>query len=308
MLQQPNMMQPNMMSQSLKRDTKDVRVVIDSRSRNQAAYPSPAAYEVALPEDLHTVHSARLLYAQMPFSSFAIPAGEAQNVTVLVQTEPPPAPATAATGQLPAGDFKTGAQVAAALQAALNAIGIVITDFFSGNSSNDRPQQFAVTHDPMRDAFNIRSSHKFAFDTTRLTSVATTARLLGFPTRSSNTLYESAVGVSDGTAFNNILATPFRRCTDPRPYIVMRMQGCDTLNSPSPAAHRAFAIIPRTNPSIAVDDMYPFKKSWTPPLARVPRIRLAFTDPDGMPYDFQNQDHRIDILFTVSTQRSVWSD
>jgi hypothetical protein len=88
----------------------------------------------------------------------------------------------------------------------------------------------------------------------------------------------------------------------------MRMQGCDTLNSPSPAAHRAFAIIPRTNPSIAVDDMYPFKKSWTPPLARVSRMRVAFTDPDGMPYDFQNQDHRIDVLFTVSTSRSVWGD
>jgi hypothetical protein len=287
----------------VKRDTKDIRVVIDSRTRNQEAHPSPAAYEVALPEDLHTVHSARLLYVQMPFSSYAIPAGEAQNVTVIVQTAPPPAQATAATGKLPAGDFETGAQVAAALQATLNAIGVVVTDG-SGNSTS---QTFSVAHDPVRDAFNIRSTHKFAFDANRLASVATTARLLGFPTRSSNTVYESSV-VDDGTVFQNLLATPFRRCTDPRPYIVMRMQGCDTLNSPSPAAHRAFAIIPRTNPSIAVDDMYPFKKSWTPPLARVSRMRVAFTDPDGMPYDFQNQDHRIDVLFTVSTSRSVWGD
>jgi hypothetical protein len=287
----------------LKRDTKDIRVVIDSRTRNQQTHPSPAAYEVSLPDDLHTVHSARLLYAQMPFSSYAVPAGEAQNVTVVVQTAPTPAQATTATGTLPSGDFETGAQVAAALQGALNGIGIVVTD----GSNIDRQQTFAVSHDAVRVAFNIRSTHTFAFDTTRLTSVATTARLLGFPSNSAGATYASTLA-DDGTIFKHFLATPYRRCTDPRPYIVMRMQGCDTLNSPSPAAHRAFAIIPRTNPSIAFDDLYPFKKSWTPPLARVSRIRVAFTDPDGMPYDFQNQDHRIDILFTVSTTRSVWSD
>jgi len=291
-----------------KRDTKDMRVVIDSRSRDQKVHPSPSSYEVDLPDDLHTVHSARLLYAQLPFSSYDVPAGEAQNVTVVVQTAPPPAAPTAATGRLVPGDYGEGSLLAAALQAALNDIRIVVTDG-SGDSNNDVLQTFSVTHESIRDAFLIRSNAIFAFDTNQLASVSATARLLGFPSVSADAVYPAELD-DDGSDYKYLLATPFRRCVDPRPYIIMRVQvpGCDTLNSPSPAAHRAFAIIPRENPSIAVDDMFPFRKNWTPPLARVARIRMSFTDPDGQPYDFQNQDHRIDILFTVATQRSVWSD
>ena len=48
------------------------------------------------------------------------------------------------------------------------------------------------------------------------------------------------------------------------------------------------------------------EKRWTPPLGRVARIAVAFTDLDGTPYDFQNQDHRLELLMDVGQR--AWID
>lgn len=276
-------------------DTKDVRVVIDSRARDREAYPTPSSYEVDLPEDLFTVHCARLLYAQVPFSSYTVPPGAAQRFAVLLSSG-----AALAVATLPSGDYalEDGAELATAVQAALDAAAAPLTG-----------QTFRVTYDARRDSFDLRSTAEFTIDPSRLSAVAATTRLLGFGT-ASKTYVSSPSDDPAGTGHDHLIAAPYRRSTDPHPYVVMRMQvpSAETINSPLPAAHRAFAIIPKDQPANAVDDVYPFEKRWKPPLARVSRVKLAFHDPDGNPYDFQNQDHRIDILFKISTHRSLWND
>jgi hypothetical protein len=42
-----------------------------------------------------------------------------------------------------------------------------------------------------------------------------------------------------------------------------------------------------------------FEKRWTPPLSRVGRLMIQFLDADGEQYDFQNQDHRLELMFEV---------
>jgi hypothetical protein len=279
--------------------SRDVRVVIDSRARDTAAFPTPAEYEVDLPEEIFSVHSARLLYAQVPFSSFQVPAGPAQNVSVMLAGG-----GTKATAKLQPGNFETGNDLAEELQTALTA----------GATSAGVEQAFRVAYVQRRDAFDIRSDSEFTINPANMTLVASTARLLGFDATPQKPPRPSLVAVFDDdgdVVYPYVVSSPHRRTADPHPYIAVRMitPSADTLNSPLPAANRAFAIIPRGGESLVnVDDMFPFQKTWAPPLARVSRVRLKFLDPDGNVYDFQNQDHRIDILFKISTTRSMWND
>lgn len=259
-------------------DTRDIRVVIDSRSRNAAAYPTPSSYEVDLPEDMFVVHEMKLLYANVPFSGYTIPPGPAQRIVV-----------DTIAASLRPGDYGTGEEIAAELTAQLSA-------------AAPPTRKFVATYDAMRDSFSIRSREPFTIDAATFAGTSGTARLLGFG--ASKGLFRSTLD-DDGSGAPHMVSAPYRRVSDPCPYLVLRaiVPSAEAINSPLPAAHRSFAIIPRDASCNNMDDMHPFAMQWRPPLARVSRIRIEFIDPDGIPYDFQSHDHRIDLLFTVSSQR-----
>lgn len=270
---------------------RDVRVVVDSRSRDVAAFPSPNSYEVDLPEDLFSVHSMQLLCAQVPFSSPTVPSGAAQRVTVRMEGG-----ATPVTAVLPAGDYTGGADVAAALATALDAA--------AGDAGLGAT--FAVAHLARLDTLEIRSTESFVVDAALLAEVPATARLLGFAGAGSAAF--AAVNDGGGAGYPWVVTAPARRVDPPHPYIVLRMRApsADTINSPSDAVHRTFAVLPHPDVPVSVfDDEAPFRKRWTPPLARIARIRVELLDPDGAPYDFRGRDHRLDLLFTVAVNRSV---
>lgn len=271
-------------------DTRDVRVVIDSRTRNTATYPSPSSYEVDLPEDVFIAHSMRLLCASVPFSGYTIPPGSAQQVTVYGGS----GGSTAVRARLPVGDYDSGAVIASELTDALD----------SASASIGAGQTFSIVYDERRDTFDLRSTAAFSIRGSDFAGKTSTARLLGFGASSSSTT--SSVFDDDGSGFPNLIASPYRRLVDPYPYLVMRVvvPNAENINSPLPAAHRSFAIIPRASPIVNVGD-YPFKVQWRPPISRVSRIKVEFFDPDGAAYDFQNHDHRLDLLFQVAPHRLV---
>ena len=63
---------------------------------------------------------------------------------------------------------------------------------------------------------------------------------------------------------------------------------------------RTFAVIPVAWDVNVQPSGETFVKRWAPPLGRVGRLVLEFTDAYGLPYDFQNQDHRIELTFELA--------
>lgn len=271
--------------------SRQVRVVIDSRSRNRSTYPSPSRYEVDLPQDVFMVGEMRLLYADVPFSSYTISPGDAQNVVVSLSDS------ARVTAQIPVGDYGSGDAIAAGLTTALDAAAAA-----AGSA-----QTFSVAYVARRDSFDLRSSAPFSIDGASFVARPSTARLLGFPAPSDASPSYQSVASDDGSGWSELVSAPYRRAAEACPYLVMRVivPSSEGITSPLPAADRSFAIIPRSPSTVNVDDMNPFAMVWKPPLARVSRVRVEFCDPDGHPYDFQNQDHRIDLMLSSSAHQLV---
>ena len=268
---------------------KETRVVIDSRSRNTTLYPTPSSYEVDLPEDLFMIRSMRLMYANVPFSGYMIPSGDATNIRVLVSGG-----TVVASAQLSEGDYATGDALATELQATLDEACAASTS-----------QTFSVAYDASRDSFEIRSTAEFVINDSTFTDRVATARVLGFTKSSTTATIYNAVFDDNGSGYPYIVSAPYRRETNPYPYLVLRtiVPGAEAIYSPSAVVHRAFAVIP--NGDRAIDVKAPFKATWSPPLSRVSRIKLEFYTPDGDLYDFQNHEHRLDLVFDLTAHHLI---
>jgi hypothetical protein len=48
---------------------------------------------------------------------------------------------------------------------------------------------------------------------------------------------------------------------------------------------------------------FPFEKTYSAPVARVARVGVRFTDYSGNEYDFQGQDHRLELVFASVINR-----
>ena len=127
------------------------------------------------------------------------------------------------------------------------------------------------------------------------------AQVLGF---GCNCDYESRPDPGGGGGTNNVLAAPYRCNMTPDRYIVMSLSpNAELLTSTTQAIDRSFALIPITPMLCINNDDDSYIKRWNPPLARVARINLEFTNADGSPYDFHNQDHRVELVFEVNIHR-----
>ena len=61
--------------------------------------------------------------------------------------------------------------------------------------------------------------------------------------------------------------------------------------------NKAFGIIPSDFSNLQIGDVYSIKKSFSPPMPRIDRLRIRFTDVYGNPYDFQNKEHLLEFAF-----------
>ena len=263
--------------------TRTHRVVIDSRSRNIEEFPSPAKYEATLNNDLYNVTSMRLAVADVPFPAYLI--GPVRcGVPVLLTDAAISNASISAVARLTVGDYANAGDLAAELAAALNAAA--------------RPAQtFAVAHSARTDSFTIRSTAPFALPFAGR-AADTPAAALGFGTDRD---YASA---PDPALGDHALTAPFRCSLSGGRYVILSISpNAELLTSPTDAINRSFALLPIT-PMLSVNnDDESYQKRWTPALGRVSRITLRFTDADGNPYDFQNQDHRIELSFECNVNR-----
>ena len=183
---------------------------------------------------------------------------------------------------LQVGDYGSAAEVAAELQTKL------------GDATTCVSASMAVAHVARTDSFVVRASKAFALDFAAAGAAGTAARLLGF---SPGAAYSS----TDDGSFELVRA-PYRCDLSKDAYIVMQLSpSAELVMSANNPTNRVFAVIPRV-PRVDQSE-HDYIKEWSPPLARVSKVGLRFADYHGRPYDFQNQDHRVELLFTYAVNR-----
>jgi hypothetical protein len=259
---------------------RSVRVTVDSRDRNLAAYPDPAQYEWPMPEALRNVAAVRLVGMDVPLSAPLV--SRAAAAFTFQWAGGAEAPAAFAHG-----DYAAPADLAAALQAALQ---LAIP---AGT--------FAVAVDARAQTLAVQASDELV-----LRFHESAAPILGLR---SDAPTLAAVAVSPGVWR---AAAPYPLNLDGERYTALHLSpNSDALLAGlESGAHRGFAVIPITIHHGRRAAAPPFKyviaeKLWSPNIARIARLGIKFMDYSGAPYDFRNKDHRLDFVFTINEGQPV---
>ena len=146
---------------------------------------------------------------------------------------------------------------------------------------------YYVAYNAIFDKYTISSS--FAFT---LQSTTTMSKVLGYVTlRAYPAVFNS--GTNTYT-----LTSPYRLNFKENEYIVLNIDQLTLNNSINPILHKSFAIIHKnfldTNYNQIVQKTI---KYLNPPIARAHKLKICFRDYYGNLYDFQNQDHVLEIVF-----------
>lgn len=247
-------------------------VIIDSRDRDVTQYPSPSDYVVELNEDLQDLISAELVVASVPFKSYIV--NQANNllhvcvdsVKQVVNVEP-------ANYNAPV--------LASTLQNQLNRI-------FAGFAT------FIISYDDMYDKYTIECDQPFEMKFKDDNKVAYTpksiGKLLGFDCKN----YE--VNTPVGSSYK--ITAPFRKNFEDANFVIMNIDSFNVNNSVNSIVNRSFAIIPEQRHTLnLITSTHRVVKNFNPPISRMAKVRVRFTDFYGNLYDFQNHDHRLEIVF-----------
>lgn len=244
------------------------RLAIDSKDRDLTKFPLASHYEITLDEAIFDVLSMTLVVADVPFVSYLI--NPSNNMITLCLTDSSTLPAT-----IPTGDY-CGVSLASAVQSAVqqqcSTHGVTFTAVFSEVTDNI----CFTCSDPFSVKFPERGS---------------IAKELGFAVDSTNV----STG-SDNQTFT--VRPPFRRDSHTHPSCILKMNQSSVLTSVNKTVNQSFAILtPSRNTLCAATSELPVKY-FNPPMPRLMRLTIDFSNYDGSPVDFQNHDHRLEVLLT----------
>ncbi len=266
-------------------DIRQVRLVVDSRERNTQLFPNPNSYEINLINPIPNVARMKLIASSFPFSSYLI---NTNNNRLHFQVG-----ATAYTATVEVGDYNSGADLADAVEVALNTA--------YGSTA------FEVSYLSRTDNFKIRSTAAFtlmfAGDTFKHAlndnnDVAykekTIAHVIGF----ANKNYASSVVVVVD-AYVNSLTSEFKKNFDANEELIVHVEMANLNKSTADAVNESFAIISKggvLDGKAIIYDTHQICKLFTPPIKRLTKLKIWITDYYGNAYDFQNQNHRMEFL------------
>ena len=257
-----------------KDNLKYTRIVIDSRVRDPILYPLQNDYYINFEDDITDVISAQLVYIDIPFSKYLINQYfNSLNITYNGNTY---------NVVLPTGDY-TDASFLTAMQGALN------TTIGTG--------AITITYNALLDNYTFTSTNNFGFNFQSQKN--SLGMLLGF---NINKNYVATSGA------NYVLNSEFRRNFKYNNYIIFDIDQFDLLKSADSSLNKSYATIPDNYDSLNISDNPQYIKIFSPPIPRLLKLHLQFSDRFGNPYDFQNQDHRFEILLTSFKQKRKYGN
>jgi hypothetical protein len=248
-------------------DTKYTRIIVDSMYRDKALYPSPNDYNFVFDDDINDVMTARLIVADIPFNDYVI---NAHFNKLYLEVDGGAETSVTLTQGL---YDKSG--LASHIQTQLNAT-------FGANV-------FTVQYSSITD--------KYTFMATKIFTINFEGKTNGL-----NALLGFAPKNYSAPAFTPFTA-PFRCNFAHNNYIVMCIDQFDNNKSNTKPHNKSFAILTDKISNINFEDDPNIIKTFNPPIPRLPKIRVTFFDRYGNPYDFNNKDHRFELLFTGHKQR-----
>lgn len=256
------------------------RYIISSRDRNINIWPNQNLYEVHLDENVHDVISVELLKAKIPFTKYLI---NKYNSRLYFDNE---------FIELEQGSYNNIDEFTTELQSKF-----IEKDILATITKNERTKK-------LKFEFNRDICLKFK-------GVETHDGYVNI----SNTLYKSTIGrilgflQEDYECKANMLYTaPHCWNIVPDDDIIMKLNGTRSNYGTSNATNGSFALLTNASRSENVSIISANSSSenhikvFNPPIATMQKIKLSFNDSDGHPYDFNNQDHYIELLFTCFKQ------
>ena len=265
------------------------RYVIDSRDRNLHYFKSPNKYEIKLSEDIHDVQSVELISSDVPFTKYLI--NQHNNTFGLQVYHQPTQQYLDKSFEIPIGDYATGESIVAVLNTACPVANII----FAFNTINSK---ISVTNNTGSNAILLcKGSSERKNDFAELS-----------PTYKSRLMKIVGLDIDDIIIPNTVTYSfPYKINLRNDKYIIMNMAQAKVNVSENNPTNKSFAIIKKDeleNKFIETN----YKKYFNPPINSLTTLSLSFYDYDGNLYDFQNQDHMIELLFCCFKQTRCYND
>jgi hypothetical protein len=256
------------------------RIVIDSRDRDRAIYPTPSHYVIDLEPDILEVTSAELLINEIPIqASFLIHQNNKTLNWSSGYSNPP-----VQQLDLQTGNCDKPSDIVDLLNESLsnNGSGIVVTLKRFTN-------QLVFT----RESTGSGEPFAFFFNMSR----SDLPLILGFDPKayisSSTFVYGDPSDPLTPTSSTHTLVAPFRVNLLPNRYAVLTIQQFTVNNSINSVLQDSTAIISQQD---MIDLRKPVTKNFNPPIARLSKLVISFDDYYGNRFDFQGQDHRLEVM------------
>ena len=247
-------------------DTKYTRMVIDSKDRDVNLFPEPNKYEITFDDDINDVISAQLLNIFVNLSSTYLINKYFNTIKFSIAS-------TNYECQLDIGDYTT-TTLPTMIETKMNAINPI----------------FKVVYIPLQDKFVFMSSSPFSLDFNFTNNLS---QMLGFVSKS----YTSIVDASYDAGYTNVIVAPYRKNFEFNNYCVMYIEQFDLNKNPNKTLNKSFAIIGPNYDAGNISDEPKITKYFNPPINKLNKLRITFYDRFGNLCDFQNTDHRFEILF-----------
>lgn len=270
-------------------DTNDLfrtkRIIIDSRDRNTALYPRPDKYTIRIDECLEDVVSIELAISDFPFNEYNI---TVHNNILHVSTDINATPDMYESVTIPQGKYD-GEQLA-------NVIETKINESFD-------TLQATIVFDPITSKLTFSGASQFYLnfknDTPRQYDIDNVVY----------DYYRNSIGRVIG--FSTEVYSVFEPITAPNPvdlrsetYIIMHLQRAKVYLSQNNTANQCFAILRLENNDkwLSTLNTEPVRKSFNPPIPDFSVLRFKFSDYYGNAYDFQNKEHRFELIVKMLKQ------
>jgi len=271
------------------------RLIIDSRDRNTTRYPNPNKYTIRIDEGLQDVVGIELAISDFPFNEYNI---TPNNNILHISIDPPGTNLTYTSVEIPPGKYD-GTDLSTTLETEIstsfpntswnvqfnpNTSKITIsssTTPFSLNFKNAIPRKF----DEYNDVYDYMSR--------------SIGRVLGF----------SPEEYTIQSATYEITA-PYPVDLRNESYIIMFLSRAKLYLSPNNASNQCFAILRLENNDkwLSTLNTEPVRKSFTPPIPDMSSLSFKFVDYYGNAYDFQNKEHRFELIVTMMKQGRKYTE
>lgn len=243
--------------------TRTTSFVISSIDRDILTYPLPSHYEIFLDEAVHDVVSMQLLVADIPFVSYLIQTNNCTLQAVLSN-------GVVISGVIPVGDYD-GPSLAAAVQMALQGVSPLTI--------------MTAAYSKLTDNISVSCSAAFSLV---FASTGSCALELGYAVGSSNN--------SSLVHSSNLVTPTFRMNSHKNPSCILSILPASVNTSVNQHVNQSFAIVTPSQNDLSASSTQLAVKYFNPPIARFSRVTIDFKNYDGSQVDFQNHDHRIELL------------